>query len=257
LTGISRLSELDRLVFADEARELPERELLIDLEARFMGRFLASVKSVLDSFRKTPRFYTLLLQGYEDSARKKTGDDIDMQTADDKRYYEHLWKALGELSAKDQKNTRYILSEEVQLRNAAWALRLRTYYGLRGDAVRDYLVDMPSSANGAGASLASDAMASLGLPLDSRVGWDGWKRASFLNPDDGSWKLDPRYFQNAASHYLYRLARYRFRASPSSLDVIFCFIKIKQFEEDALTSVAEGLGLGMSAREVFSMLGVL
>jgi hypothetical protein len=52
------------------------------------------------------------------------------------------------------------------------------------------------------------------------------------------------------------MARKAFRSNPSSLDTIFCFIKIKQFEEDVLTSSAEGLGLGMASREVFGMLGV-
>ena len=39
-------------------------------------------------------------------------------------------------------------------------------------------------------------------------------------------------------------------------DAAACFIKLKQFEEDLLTSVAEGLGLGMSGRDVFSLLEV-
>jgi len=71
------------------------------------------------------------------------------------------------------------------------------------------------------------------------------------------WRADPRHFQNAASRYLYRLARRFFHLHPFSLDFIFCYIKLKQFEEDFLTSDAEGLGMGMSGKDIVSMLGVV
>jgi hypothetical protein len=124
------------------------------------------------------------------------------------------------------------------------------------EEIRPYLMDIAAIIKGRSVSLAADAFECLELPLDNRRAWDSWRREEFLNPDRGEWKLEPRYFQNAASRYLYRLARHYFRVNPSSLDTVFCFIKIKQFEEDVLTSSAEGLGLGMPTRDVFSLLGV-
>jgi vacuolar-type H+-ATPase subunit C/Vma6 len=96
------------------------------------------------------------------------------------------------------------------------------------------------------------------MSLDNRVEWKGWNRERFLNPEksDQHWKADPRHFQNAASEYLYELARLSFRRRPFSLDTVFCFIKLKQFEEDLLTSLAEGLGMGLSSQEVFGLLEV-
>jgi vacuolar-type H+-ATPase subunit C/Vma6 len=52
------------------------------------------------------------------------------------------------------------------------------------------------------------------------------------------------------------MARRFFHSRPDSLDAVFCFIKLKQFEEDILTSSAEGLGIGMTSADVFSILGV-
>jgi len=69
-----------------------------------------------------------------------------------------------------------------------------------------------------------------------------------------NWTANPRYFQNAASQYLYHLAMKSFHRSPMSVSATFCFIKIKQFEEDILTSVAEGLALGMDSTSVFKLL---
>ena len=63
-----------------------------------------------------------------------------------------------------------------------------------------------------------------------------------------------RYFQNAASEYLYGLGMHYFHQMPLAVSTVFCYIKLKQFEEDLLTSVAEGLGLGMAGGEVFDLL---
>jgi vacuolar-type H+-ATPase subunit C/Vma6 len=308
--GVTRLSELDRLVFPVSSRDLPEKELLVDLEARLVKRAAASIIAVVDSFRNPPALLSLLVRSYEyadlksaltavagganmpaftDIGRfgtvdfsawpdigamikgtefeflieKKSGahdaagnTGIGPQTELDRRYYQALWKALRKLSRRDRKVSEYILSEEIALKNVVWALRLRTYYGMDAEEIRRHLIDITALVDGRQVSLAADAVSCLEFPLDSRQAWAGWRRRDFLNNDGGEWKLDPRYFQNAASRYLYRLARHSFRSNPSSLDTVFCFIKIKQFEEDVLTSSAEGLGLGMPSRDVFAMLGV-
>jgi hypothetical protein len=306
--GVTRLSELDRLVFPASSRDLPEKELLADLEARLVKRAAASVIAVVDSFRNPPAHLSLLVRSYEyadlksaltaaaggaampaftDIGRFRTvdfsawpdigamikgtefefltekksgGDDagtgIAPQTELDRRYYLALWKALRKLRRRDRKASEHILAEETALKNIVWALRLRTYYGMDADEIRGHLIDITALVDGRQVSLAADALSCLKFPLDSRPAWAGWRRQGFLNSDNGEWKLDPRHFQNAASRYLYRLARHAFRSNPSSLDTVFCFIKIKQFEEDVLTSSAEGLGLGMPSRDVFAMLGV-
>ena len=107
-------------------------------------------------------------------------------------------------------------------------------------------------------SLAAEARDSLHLPPDSRGEWKNWRWEKLLNPEKTgeAWTLNPRYFQNAASHYLYRLSLKYFRHLQRSVGAIFCFIKLKQFEEDLLTSAAEGLGLGMTGTDVFGLLEV-
>jgi hypothetical protein len=308
LSRPARLSELDRMVFPVSSRDLPEKELLPDLEGRLVKRAAGAIIAVVDSFRKPPEFFSLLVRSYEyadlksaltaaaggavkpaftgigrfgtvrfsawpdipamirgtefeflltrDGELDKENSGIALQTELDRRYYRALWKALRRLRAGDRRASEFILSEEIALRNAVWALRLRRYYEMKAAEVRSHLIDIGVPVKGRQVSLAADAFSCLELPLDNRQAWEGWRREAFLNPPGlGEWKADPRYFQNAAAQYLYRLARRSFRASPSSLDTVFCFIKIKQFEEDVLTSSAEGLGLGMTSRDVFAMLG--
>jgi vacuolar-type H+-ATPase subunit C/Vma6 len=317
LSPVTRLTELDRLVFPQAARELPERELLVDLERRIAGRAIKQMSALVLSFRNPPELLVRLVRAYEYGDIKSAlsaiaggeakapefiglgalgtvnftaypdlaamvrdtefafllnedihadKDGILLQTKLDRRYYTLLWNSLFSLQEKDRTAIKKILAEEIALRNASWALRLRVYYNMAPEEIKKILVPVrigkkyvsQDAAFSTDRTLADDAAASLSMALDSRQDWEKWNRVGFLNPEKPgeSWTVDPRYFQNAASQYLYRLARHFFRRNPFSLDTVSCFIKLKQFEEDLLTSVAEGLGLGLSAKDVFAMLEV-
>jgi len=196
----------------------------------------------------------------------------------DLQYYTLLMKSLQSLPAEDRVFAHRILADEISLRNCVWALRLRTYFDKSSQETEDYLMDLTipecppaeipgdirqrfSSKRGANAdkiSLAHEAYESLYFQLDSRNTWKDWRWESLLNPEipGENWSANPRFFQNAASRYIYRLALRCFRRMPFSVNAEFCFIKLKQFEEDLLTSVAEGLGLGMGGSAVFNLLEV-
>jgi vacuolar-type H+-ATPase subunit C/Vma6 len=311
LNEVSRFSELDRLVFGLQAKELPERELFSDLERRLSQRSVLAITSVLKGFREPPELFTLLLQVYEYSALKTAlsliaqgetsvkpvfpllekfatvnfdawpnakamlaGTDIlkcledyfkkdgmgginaeyegtTLETALDQHYYQKLWACIKKLNKRDCRAAEHIIAEEIALRNCAWALRLRRYYGMNQGEVERHLVKIETAPQ-----LCRDALFSLEFSLDSYEDWTKWKRLRFLNPvpQTGYWRADPRHFQNATSGYLYHLALSHFRRRPCSLDSCFCFIKLKQFEEDLLTSYAEGLGMGMSGKDVLAML---
>jgi vacuolar-type H+-ATPase subunit C/Vma6 len=315
LEKVSKLSELDRMVFPADPRSLPEKELLRDLEKRIISRAVNSIISVVESFSNPPEFFVMLIRSYEyadlfgaivsyreneKAAPVHTGlgsfqtvhfeawpdikkmiegtsfefllgkDDIldprqssiSLQSALDRHYYNALWNSLFSLPAGDRRAAEKILSDEISLKNTCWALRLRTYYRMQTDEAKLHLVDMPAlrekSFGRIHRSLADEAFQCLEFPLDNYSAWASWRWKEFLNPpsENRHWQADPRYFQNASSRYLSHLARHYFHLNPSSLDSIFCFIKLKQFEEDILTSGAEGLGIGMSVRDIISILEV-
>jgi len=209
-------------------------------------------------------------------------DFIPIETELDLRYYSLLVQSLRRLSVDDRYLAEHILAEEISLRNCMWALRLRTYYHKSPEETAEYLMDIkirrdslerdieeiPGDIHHRAASallgetdkeisLADEARQMLRFPPDSRAAWKGWRWETLLNPEKPGeyWTADPRYFQNAASRYIYNLSLRCFTRMPFSVSSVFCFIKLKQFEEDMLTSVTEGLGLGMSGRDVFNLLG--
>jgi hypothetical protein len=315
LEGITRLSELDRLVFAGEARDLPERELLVDFEQRVLNRAAAQIITIVDSFRNPPELLVRMARDFEYAdlrraiAAAAVGEKqapaltgigrfatidfaayprFDKMLADtefgflledlkdlsgvsttliqnklDRQYYTALWNSLHKLAPSDRSSIERILAAELSLRNAAWALRMRGYYGMAAEQVRDYLVFVPAQGGSAGRraktpTLADDALASLGLALDNPAEWARWRWVKFLNPGvpGEQWAADPRFFQNAAARHLYRLAWLSLHRRPFALDTAACFIKLKLFEEDLLVSVAEGISLGMGSRETLDLMGV-
>jgi len=194
---------------------------------------------------------TLLQPGNIDIAKIETQLDV--------HYYNRLAECIPHLPSEERQTAQKILADEISLRNCVWALRLRTYYQKDPAQTRKYLMDIKLRGNSRkDSSLADEAFESLELPLDTRSSWRGWRWEKFLNPENAAlgWTADPRFFQNAASHYLYRLAMKNFHRLPMEINTAFCFIKLKQFEEDLLTSVAEGLAMGMDSAAVFKLLEV-
>ena len=184
-------------------------------------------------------------------------DVVTIESKIDDVFYRGLAKSLNQLYDEDHWVMQKYLIDEISLHNCTWALRLRSYYHKGNDEIKKFLMDIKIHGKKKG-SLTSEAIQSLEYPLDSRYQWERWKWEELLNPEEPAihWRLDPRYFQNAASNYLLKLAMRYFRRNPMSTSAIFCFIKLIQIEEDILTSIAEGLALGMDSTAVFSLLEV-
>jgi vacuolar-type H+-ATPase subunit C/Vma6 len=324
LGKLHSLNELDRLVFPEISRELPGRELLIDLESRILQRTTRHILAILDSFSSPPellirqlraceytdlktclhyistgktnppmlsdigRFRTIQFKAYPDLTAMLNGTEFEFILAKDLKamksanfdftpleaeldlhYYTLLLQSLSCLSSSDSLLVRRILADEISLRNCVWALRLRTYFKKKPDETEKYLMDQKISCDfteipgaiqpkhsGRDISLATEARESLEFSLDTRSDWKNWRWERLLNSEKagGNWTADPRFFQNAASHYIYRMSFRCFRLMPFSINSVFCYIKLKQFEEDLLTSITEGLGLGMAGKDVFDLL---
>jgi vacuolar-type H+-ATPase subunit C/Vma6 len=209
----------------------------------------------MNAMLKNTEFEFLLPQ---DLKNLKTGTDTAaVETKIDALFYSSLIEDLYRLSAEDRETIQRMLADEISLRNCTWAMRLRTYYQKMASEALKHLMDIKLRGRN-DTSLAAEAVQSLDFPLDTRSSWNGWKWEKLLNSEQTSshWAADPRHFQNAASGYLYKLAMRSFHRTPLSVSSVFCFIKIKQFEEDLLTSVAEGLALGLDSAVVFKLLEV-
>jgi vacuolar-type H+-ATPase subunit C/Vma6 len=218
------------------------------------------------------RFATLRLDKYPDMeevvkgtefeevlANSKKGtasseyDGIEVQSRLDRLYYRKLLEAVKKTPRGERAGVEAEICHEIELKNCASVLRLRTYYDMKKEEIAPFLIEGQGTGR---TTLEAAALAAVELPLDNRDAWSKWKAAKLLNPDrpGETWQADPRYFQNAASLHLFRRAYNKFHLKPFAIDTPVNFIKLKQYEEDFLTGLAEGLLLGMSGNEVFKLL---
>jgi vacuolar-type H+-ATPase subunit C/Vma6 len=306
LRNINNLAELDRLLFPKATHDLPERELLPNIEKRILEHGVKQIISIIECFQKPPELLRLLIRSYEYADLKNTlaalanketkppsftniggfrtvqfeaypdldamvkgtefvfltkekdlQDTLAVQARLDQHYYTRLWEAFSHLPKQEQRNIGKVLEEEIRLKNIARVLRLRAYYQLSSEKIKTMLISIKGEK-----SLTADALKALHFGLDNRADWIGWRWAKFVNTENSEraassfWKIDPRSFQNRAAQYLYQRTYYAFRSHPFSLNTAFCFIKLKQFEEDLLTSIGEGFGFGLPCNETLGLLGV-
>ncbi len=179
---------------------------------------------------------------------------LDIQIKIDTWYYTALWDTVVHQRSRDRLYLQSLIAEEIELKNLLWALRLKIYYELEQQDIEKCLISIPYKNN----NLADTAYMALSLPVDQFAAWQSFKYSSLINPEgEENWQIDPRYIQQAAALELYRKARLYFRRDPFSLTTYACFIKLKQFEENLLISMAEGLALGFSGKDILNMLGIV
>jgi hypothetical protein len=259
LSAVSSIEALEDLVFGF----VDSAENIDDIEKRLAGREHEAVTKILNSFSKPPELLSLLIESDNPGTHSSGEKTPSSQTADlaeitrqNKVYYTALWHELEKVPLSDRKRITPLIADEIRLKNTVWALRLRVYYLMPPDRIKDFLVTLKPGANQR--SLHGDALKSLESDIEEETQWHTWRLWKFVNkPVSGQyWKIDPRYFQNQASLHLYHLAQKGLRLSPFTLDTACCFIKLKQFEKEILTSVAEAARLGLTGGNALEILGL-
>ena len=237
-----------------------------DLKTCF--HYLSTGKTSLPLITNIGPFRTIRFDAYPNLKKMLSGTDFEFlleknideftEAELDLLYYKHLIKSLNKISLSDRFNIGKIIAEEISLRNCAIVIRMRTYYKKPPEEILSYLLKLEMIVDNITIDLSAEARKILEIPLDSYENWNFWRWKKLINPDyDGKqWKMDPRHFQNAASHYIYRMTYRFFRRTPLSICSAFCYIKLNQFEQDLLISIAEGFGLGMSGNDVFDLLEI-
>jgi hypothetical protein len=260
LSAIPSIEALEDLVFGIVNSD----ENIDNIEKRLARREHEAIAKIMKPFSHPPKFLSLLaesdspVQGHPEKQNDTSTEtpglvEIARQNSE---YYTALWHELENIPFSDRKLVTPLIADEIRLKNVVWALRLRVYYLLPPARIEPFLIALKPGKNQR--PLHYDALKSLERDIEEETEWHGWRLWKFVNkPVSGQyWKIDPRFFQNEASLYLYRLARKGLRKSPFTLDTVCCFIKLKQFEKEILTSVAEAARLGLTGGDALAILGL-
>ncbi|MDR1467994.1 MAG: V-type ATPase subunit [Spirochaetaceae bacterium] len=276
LAAVSGTKAFEDLVFGDAVSGETGATMTIDaIEKRLGQREDEAIAKISKSFphSEPPALFQMLVKGdrygqvvSDEAAARGDADDENGESSitrdisgiarQNSAYYTALWHELEKTPLSDRRFITNIIAEEIRLKNAAWALRLRVYYSLSPEQIKAFLIMIKPGKNKP--TLYADALKSLEPDIEEEAQWHSWRLWKYVNKPVSSqyWKIDPRFFQNQASLYLYRLARKALRRSPFTLDTACCFIKLQQFEKEVLTSVAEAVRLGLTGADALEILGL-
>jgi hypothetical protein len=268
LAAVSSMAAFEALVFGD-APSGETGETIDTIERRLGRREDEAIAKIITLFphTKPPELLRMLAESDrygqvhsgetdEENGLSPEMRDLSGIARQNSAYYTALWRELEKTPLADRRLITNIIAEEIRLKNAVWALRLRVYYALPLEQIKAFLIMAGQGKNKA--TLYADALKALEPDIEEESQWYGWRLWKYVNkPVSGQyWKIDPRFFQNQASLYLYHLARKALRRSPFTLDTACCFIKLKQFEKEVLTAVAEAVRLGLTGADALAILGL-
>jgi vacuolar-type H+-ATPase subunit C/Vma6 len=168
----------------------------------------------------------------------------------DKQYYEELNACVNILPKNERDMVRPLLETEILLQNLLWALRLRFYFKMSFDEVEKLLFPLGFAA------VRNQVRLLFELPLDAPKEWNRLRCGDIFTAErDGV--IDPEAIEGRAIHYLYKKNRRYFYMFPFTLASVYAFFRIKTYEARLITSISEGIRMGMSAGELAELIGVV
>jgi vacuolar-type H+-ATPase subunit C/Vma6 len=170
----------------------------------------------------------------------------------DKEYYETLARLVQELPARDRAGVRKLVSLEIGLTNALWALRLRFLFGMDAEHAAGYLIPTP------GREAHRVVMQAFDIPPDSLEGWRRWRYAWLIEDQlsESFHAPDPVRAERQAARRMYIRSHQLFHQDPFTLTPLVAFFRLKEYEASMLATAAEALRLGVPGDEVLMMAGL-
>ncbi len=169
----------------------------------------------------------------------------------DRDYYSRLLELARGLPARDRSGVLRLVSLEISLVNAVWALRLRFFFGLEAPAAAPLLI--PSTVDAHRTAIAE----AFEIPADSVDGWRRWKYAWMIDDQLGEAfrAPDPVRAEQKAARRLALRAHQLFHEDPFTLTPIAAFFKLKELETGMLKIAVEALRLSLPERDVLALVG--
>ncbi len=177
---------------------------------------------------------------------------VELENRLDRDYYGRYMKLCRDLPDRDRTGPLRLVSTEIALSNAVWALRLRFYFGM------DVAKAQPLMIPGTGSSVRAAIAAAFEIPSDSAEEWRKWRFGWLLEDQLGEAFLapDPLRAEQKASQALYARAHQAFHQNPFTLGPLVAYFKLKEYEATLLNIAAEALHLSVAEQDILNIVGI-
>jgi vacuolar-type H+-ATPase subunit C/Vma6 len=230
-------------------REYDYRNLLTLLREKFSG--LTSIRlwdigkySILnhDADKEFPQsLRNTRFEKYLDLMDTTPLSELEFQV--DRQYYEELISCVQSLPVTERNPVLPLVKTEILLMNLLWALRLRVYFRMSFDDAQKFLFPL------AFPGILSQAQLVFELPLDDPGAWKRLRHGDVFSAERNG-VIDPEGIEGRANKYLYHRLRKYFYAHPFTLASVYAFFRLKKYEARLVTSVSEGIRMGLAPREI-------
>ncbi len=174
--------------------------------------------------------------------------DFDLRL--DNQYVKDLWAGVKRLSGDDFKVAKSLIGKEIIYNNIIWVLRLKVYYRMNSEEIKNQLVCEKSFDKDD--YFAGPAFRILENDASSYDDWKSWKYSDMLNPHEEGvvWEIDPSWVEKLMRQDVILHARRAFHTNPLSPVALVAWFKLKQNELDSIRTAAEGLRLSLDSGEL-------
>jgi vacuolar-type H+-ATPase subunit C/Vma6 len=169
----------------------------------------------------------------------------------DRDYYTKLLALARALPRQDRTGVLRLVGHQIVLANVVWALRLRFFFRMDGEAARALLIP------GMGSVQREAVWRAFEIPADSADQWRKWKYAWLVEDQLGeSFQApDPIRAELKAGQALYVRAHQLFHQNPFTLTPLVAFFTLKEHEAGLLKTAVEALKLALPEHELLAMVG--
>jgi len=168
-----------------------------------------------------------------------------------------LWKSVNKVGDSSRKALVDYYTTEYRIQNMLWALRLKTYYGMKSDEILKnlfYIGEEPSKED----PLCADAIEIFDKAPDKYEDWKKWRYSEYLNPyEEGRiWNIDPCWIEQKLRIGEVHRAKAVFHQYPMTYASLVMFFRIKLQELNVIRAATEALRLNADKSEAMYVAGV-
>ena len=151
----------------------------------------------------------------------------------DREYFETLYDKV-----KNIKNVQKIVGSEIDLLNVLWIYRLKKYYNLGKDQIKDIIINKNYKLN---CNIINRLMESYSFDDIKRIMQDTVYKKVFI---------DEVNIENNIDRYLYSINKKIFEQDFKSSAYIYAYINLSEYENNDIINAIEGIRYNMEKKEI-------
>ena len=170
----------------------------------------------------------------------------------------NLWEAIKKSDSQSRQVLLDFYTEEYIIKNIIWMLRLRKYFRMDAEEIKQHLIYITDSAD-KNDPVAGPALQLIDRDMEDYNKWQGWKYSELLNPHVSGevWQIDPGWIERKNMVRMNKYAQRLFHLHGMTSAALIGWFYIKDFELRCIRTAVESLRLDINHQEAKNIAGII